>query len=122
MPLLEAKGLTKIFGALSAVNNVDLTAEKGVTHSIIGANGAGKTTLFNLLAGAIIPTRGHIIFQGSDIASLKVHERCKKGIGRSFQITVALFPVTHNAMPPYTILPTHQRELLSFVKMPFLGL
>jgi ABC-type branched-subunit amino acid transport system ATPase component len=87
MKLLETKGLTKQFGALTAVNNIDLTIEKGVIHSIIGPNGAGKTTLFNLFAGAITPTRGNIIFQGRNIETLKVHERCRKGIGRSFQIT-----------------------------------
>jgi len=78
MALSEAKGLKKTFGALIAVNNVDLTIEKGLIHSVIGPNGAGKTTLFNLLAGVIISTRGEIIFQGSDISSLKVHERCKE--------------------------------------------
>ena len=87
MALLETNALTKAFGALIAVDNVNLTVEEGMIHSIIGPNGAGKTTFFNLLAGVITPTRGNIIFQGSDISSLKVHERCEEGIGRSFQIT-----------------------------------
>ena len=91
MTLLEAKGLTKTFGALTAVNNVDLTVEKGVIHSIIGPNGAGKTTLFNLLAGVYQATSGTIIFQGRDITSFKLFKRSRIGVGRSFQIT-SIFP------------------------------
>jgi len=91
MTLLEAKGLTKTFGALTAVNNVDLTVEKGVIHSIIGPNGAGKTTLFNLLAGVYQATSGTIIFQGRDITSSKLFTRSRIGVGRSFQIT-SIFP------------------------------
>ena len=91
MTLLEAKGLTKTFGALTAVNNVDLTVEKGVIHSIIGPNGAGKTTLFNLLAGVYQATSGTIIFQGRDITSSKLFKRSRIGVGRSFQIT-SIFP------------------------------
>jgi len=91
MTLLEAKGLTKTFGALTAVNNVDLTVEKGVIHSIIGPNGAGKTTLFNLLAGVYQATSGTIIFQGRDITSFKLFTRSRIGVGRSFQIT-SIFP------------------------------
>jgi len=91
MTLLEAKGLTKIFGALTAVDNVDLTVEKGVIHSIIGPNGAGKTTLFNLLAGVYQATSGTIIFQGRDITSSKLFTRSRIGVGRSFQIT-SIFP------------------------------
>ncbi|HDM77646.1 MAG TPA: ABC transporter ATP-binding protein [Deltaproteobacteria bacterium] len=91
MTLLETKGLTKAFGALVAVSEVDLTVEKGVIHSIIGPNGAGKTTLFNLLSGVYPPTSGAIRFQGRDITSLKLFKRSRIGIGRSFQIT-SIFP------------------------------
>lgn len=91
MTLLEAKGLTKTFGALTAVNNVNFTVEKGVIHSIIGPNGAGKTTLFNLLSGVYQPTSGNIKFQGRDITSTKLYERSRIGVGRSFQIT-SIFP------------------------------
>ena len=91
MALLETKGLTKSFGALNAVSDVDLTVEKGVIHSIIGPNGAGKTTLFNLLSGVYQPTSGNIKFQGKDITSSKLYERSRIGVGRSFQIT-SIFP------------------------------
>lgn len=87
MPLLETKALTKTFGALIAVDNVDLTVEKGRIYSIIGPNGAGKTTLFNMLAGVYAPTSGTVTFQGKDITSLKVFERSHVGIGRSYQVT-----------------------------------
>ncbi len=91
MPLLETKGLTKAFGALVAVDQVDLTVEEGAIHSIIGPNGAGKTTLFNMLAGVYPPTSGTVLFQGKDITSLGVFERSHIGIGRSYQIT-SIFP------------------------------
>ena len=87
MSLLETKALTKTFGALIAVDNVDLTVEKGTIHSIIGPNGAGKTTLFNMLAGVYAPTSGTVTFQGKDIASLKVFKRSLVGISRSYQVT-----------------------------------
>lgn len=91
MGLLEAKTLTKAFGALIAVNQINLIVEKGMIHSIIGPNGAGKTTLFNLLAGVYTPNSGVITFEGKEITSLKVHERSHIGIGRSYQIT-SIFP------------------------------
>ena len=91
MVLLETRGLTKAFGALVAVNRVNLAVEEKITHSIIGPNGAGKTTLFNLLAGIYPPTSGSIKFQGADITPLEVFRRSHIGIGRSFQ-TTSIFP------------------------------
>jgi len=67
MPILEVKGLTKRFGGLVAVNNVDLTVEQGEIFAMIGPNGAGKTTLFNLVAGLYKPTSGQIIFNGRSV-------------------------------------------------------
>ena len=91
MALLETRGITKAFGALRAVDDVNLTVEEGTIHSIIGPNGAGKTTLFNMLAGVCPPTAGRVVYRGNDITSLKVYERSLIGIGRSFQIT-SIFP------------------------------
>ncbi|NLA41971.1 MAG: ABC transporter ATP-binding protein [Smithella sp.] len=68
-----------------------MTVKEKTIHSIIGPNGAGKTTLFNLLSGVYIPTSGIIIFRGQDITSLKLFERSKVGLGRSYQIT-SIFP------------------------------
>jgi branched-chain amino acid transport system ATP-binding protein len=67
MPILEVKGLTKRFGGLVAVNNVDLSVEQGEIFAMIGPNGAGKTTLFNLVAGLYKPTSGQIIFNGRSV-------------------------------------------------------
>ena len=91
MALLETQNLTKSFGALVAVSDANLQVEAGKVHSIIGPNGAGKTTLFNLLAGIFPPTSGTILFEGRDISALKLHERAKIGIGRSYQVT-SIFP------------------------------
>jgi branched-chain amino acid transport system ATP-binding protein len=89
--LLETQNVTKSFGALAAVSEANLQVEAGKVHSIIGPNGAGKTTLFNLLAGIFPPTSGIILFEGRDISALKLHERAKIGIGRSYQVT-SIFP------------------------------
>ena len=91
MPLLQTDRLTKSFGALMAVCEVNLTVTAGTVHAIIGPNGAGKTTLFNLLAGVFPPSEGEIVFDGSDISRLKVHQRSRIGIGRSYQVT-SIFP------------------------------
>lgn len=85
--ILETKGVTKEFGALTAVHEVELSVEAGTTHAIIGPNGAGKTTFFNLLTGFLEPTRGHIRFKGHEITSLPVHKISHLGLSRSFQIT-----------------------------------
>ncbi len=94
MPLLETKALRKSFGALLAVNDINLAIEKEMVHSIIGPNGAGKTTLFNLLAGAYAPTSGTITFNGKDITPLKTFQRSRIGIGRSYQITTLFSELT----------------------------
>jgi len=90
-PLLRTEGLTKSFGALTAVNDVSLAVEAGSLHSIIGPNGAGKTTLFNLLTGQYAPTAGRIVFDGADIAGTPPHVIAHRGIARSFQRT-NIFP------------------------------
>ncbi len=90
-PIIEAKKLSKDFGALRAVNEVDLKVYPGQIHSIIGPNGAGKTTLFNLLTGFIRSTQGEIFFEGENITGLEPHIISKKGLARSFQIT-SIFP------------------------------
>jgi len=91
MVLLETINLTKQFGALQAVKDVNLRIEERTIHSVIGPNGAGKTTLFNTVAGTSLPTSGKIYFQGNDITNSKVYERSHIGIGRSYQVT-SLFP------------------------------
>jgi branched-chain amino acid transport system ATP-binding protein len=89
--ILETKGLCKNFGALRAVDLVDLQIARGRVHSIIGPNGAGKTTLFNLLTGFLPVTHGKILFNGAEITHVQPHRISKMGIARSFQIT-SIFP------------------------------
>jgi len=89
--ILETKDLCKNFGALRAVNIVNLQVAEGRVHSIIGPNGAGKTTLFNLLTGFLPTTHGKVFFNGAEITNLPPHRISKMGIARSFQIT-SIFP------------------------------
>src|SRR4030067_312879 len=89
--IFETINLRKEFGALVAVDNVNLKVRRNTLHAIIGPNGAGKTTFFNLLRGNLEPTSGHVIFKGRDITHQPVHRTIHFGIGRSFQIT-NIFP------------------------------
>src|SRR5262249_29567510 len=91
MPLVRTEGLTKAFGALTAVDAVSLDVQEGSLHSVIGPNGAGKTTFFNLLTGQLAPTSGRIVFDGKDIAGTPPHRVAHLGIARSFQRT-SVFP------------------------------
>jgi branched-chain amino acid transport system ATP-binding protein len=86
VPLLECAGLTKRFGALAAVEHVDLAVEKGEIRAVIGPNGAGKSTLFNCITGTLRPTAGRVRFAGEDITGLPVHEAAQRGISRTFQL------------------------------------
>ena len=92
MTILKTEKLTKHFGAMSAVSNVDLVVKKGEIHSIIGPNGAGKTTLFNMLAGTFPSTSGRIWFEDQEITGKKPFEISHLGIARSYQVT-NIFPV-----------------------------
>ena len=91
MSLLETKKLTKSFGGLTAVDNVNFEVAKGELRAIIGPNGAGKTTFFNLIAGRLAPTEGEIWFKGENITHIPPYHITKKGIGRSYQVT-NIFP------------------------------
>lgn len=85
--LMKVEGLTKSFGGLTAVKEVDFEIKRGEILGLIGPNGAGKTTLFNLLTGFIAPEAGSILFKGEDITGLAPpHRVCDKGIGRTFQV------------------------------------
>jgi branched-chain amino acid transport system ATP-binding protein len=83
--LLEAVDVRKEFGGLVAVNDVDFTIPTGAIVSLIGPNGAGKTTFFNMLTGVYRPTRGRIVFDGTDVTGKPPHAITKLGIGRTFQ-------------------------------------
>jgi len=85
MPLLEVEGLSKQFGGLAALSDVDFTVDRGEIVGLIGPNGAGKTTLFNLITGILEPSRGTIRFNGQDITQAKPDETVRLGIARTFQ-------------------------------------
>lgn len=85
MKILEAKGITKTFGGLTAVNNVDFHINQGEIVGLIGPNGAGKTTFFNIVTGVYEPTDGEINFLGKAIHGLKPYEITAEGISRTFQ-------------------------------------
>ena len=92
--VLATEALTKRFGELTAVDGVDLRVERGEFRSVIGPNGAGKTTLFDLITGAQRPTSGSVRFDGEDVTALAPHERVRRGLGRSFQITTVFSGLT----------------------------
>jgi len=86
MALLHVNHLTKHFGGLAAVQNVNFEIGRGEIVSLIGPNGAGKTTIFNLLSGIYSPDKGEIRLDGEDLVGRKPFEICHRGIGRTFQI------------------------------------
>lgn len=85
--LLSARGLTRRFGGLLAVSDVDFDVPEGQVRALIGPNGAGKSTLVGLLSGRISATAGTVSFAGEDITALPAHRRIAKGMAYTFQIT-----------------------------------
>ncbi len=100
MRILEGQGVTKHFGGLAAVSNVDFYVDQGEIVGLIGPNGAGKTTLFNLTSGALPLSSGEIRFKGQKLNGLKPHKICKMGVSRTFQETkvFADMPVLQNVL------------------------
>lgn len=90
-PLIETRGLTLHFGGLRAVDGVNFTLNSGEIHALIGPNGAGKTTFVSLLSGRRLPQSGTILLDGEDISALPAHQRVRRGIAYTFQIT-SIFP------------------------------
>jgi branched-chain amino acid transport system ATP-binding protein len=83
--ILETQGLSKNFGGLCAVADVNISVFRGEILGLIGPNGAGKTTFFNVIAGMYKPSAGKVLFKSEDIAGLPPHRVCWKGIARTFQ-------------------------------------
>ncbi len=73
MAFLEVRGLTKMFGGLTAVNQLDFDVFQGEILGLIGPNGAGKTTIYNLISGALKPTRGKVFYKGQNITGISCH-------------------------------------------------
>jgi ABC-type branched-subunit amino acid transport system ATPase component len=88
--MLELKGVSKAFGGLQVISNLDFQVDEHEIVSVIGPNGAGKTTLFNLVTGVYTPDEGEILFEGESIAGLTPHQISRRGIARTFQ-TLRLF-------------------------------
>src|SRR6187551_3066369 len=89
-PLLDLRRLRKAYGALVVTDDVSLDVAAGELHAIIGPNGAGKTTLIHQISGLARPDSGRIIFHGQDVTGLPMHQRSRRGLVRSFQITSIL--------------------------------
>src|SRR5262249_57498563 len=85
-PVLRTERLTRRFGGLTAVNNVNFQVNRDEIRAIIGPNGAGKSTLFNCLTGVLPPSSGRILFNGEDITSLPPHRISLNGIPPSYPI------------------------------------
>lgn len=83
--LLETEKLSRVYGGVVAVNEVDFRVQEGLITGLIGPNGAGKTTLFNNMTGLDTPTNGKVLFEGKDITGKKANEICRLGIARTFQ-------------------------------------
>src|SRR5581483_10545668 len=84
--LLQVANTSKSYGALKVIDRLTLDLRAGETLGILGPNGAGKTTLFNLISGDVRPDAGQVSLEGRDITALPPHQRCRLGIGRSYQI------------------------------------
>jgi branched-chain amino acid transport system ATP-binding protein len=85
-PLLRVEGVSRNFGALQAVDALSFEVDEGESLGILGPNGAGKSTLFNLISGEIRPSAGAIRLRGRELTHLPSYERCRLGIGRTYQI------------------------------------
>jgi ABC-type branched-subunit amino acid transport system ATPase component len=83
--MLELRNLSRHFGGVKAVDQLDLTVRRGEILGLIGPNGSGKSTTVNLITGVYLPTAGDVIFQGQDISKLAPHQRCELGLARTFQ-------------------------------------
>ncbi|MDL9999733.1 ABC transporter ATP-binding protein [Variovorax sp. J22P240] len=86
MPLLSLHAVSKSYGALKVTDDITLAVTEGETLGILGPNGAGKTTLFNLISGDVRVDAGRVEYEGRDVTTLKPHQRCHAGIGRSYQV------------------------------------
>mgnify|MGYP001197183495 CR=1 FL=1 len=90
-PLLEARGITKGYGRIPVLQDVDLTIGERESHVVMGPNGAGKSTLFKTLSGEIFPSAGTVRFDGADVSRVPAWRRTRLGFGRTFQVA-RVFP------------------------------
>jgi branched-chain amino acid transport system ATP-binding protein len=93
-PALETTGLCRSFGSLVVAGDINFALRPGARHALIGPNGAGKTTFINLLTGQLAPSAGTVRLAGEDVTALKVHQRVRRGLARTFQINTLLREMT----------------------------
>ena len=91
---LRLEGVTRVFGALTAIENVSFSVAAGERRAVIGANGAGKTTLFNVVTGDYQATRGRVLFFGEDVTTTPPHERIRMGMRRTYQSSLLFRDLT----------------------------
>ena len=124
--ILETQKVSKSFGKLQALWEVDFEVAEGKIFGIAGPNGAGKSTLFNVIAGTFPPSSGRIIYDGSDISSLKAHRICHLGLARTFQVpqTFTTLSVYDNVRVGATFGGNASRDLKEKIEetIEFLGL
>jgi branched-chain amino acid transport system ATP-binding protein len=124
--LLEGRKISKAFGGVRALHQVDFVVEPGTIVGLIGPNGAGKTTLFNAVAGAFKPTSGTVIFDGADVTGLPANAICRRGMARTFQVTrpfaamtclenVMVAAINRYPAKPRSFIETFAHEKLNFV-------
>ncbi|MGI9483311.1 MAG: ABC transporter ATP-binding protein [Hyphomicrobiales bacterium] len=85
---LELRGVSRTFGALAALTDITMTVKPGERRAVLGSNGAGKTTLFNCITGDFLPTTGTIRLFGEDVTTFPAHERIRRGLRRTYQISL----------------------------------
>jgi branched-chain amino acid transport system ATP-binding protein len=85
---LELRGVQKMFGALAAISDITMTVGSGERRAVLGSNGAGKTTLFNCVTGDFLPSSGTIRLFGEDVTTFPAHERVRRGLRRTYQISL----------------------------------
>lgn len=100
MGILVTEAMSKHFGGVKALSELDLDIKQGTVHGLIGPNGSGKTTAFNVISGVYAPTAGKVIFEGKDISGMKPYDIADLGISRTFQIpkTMTKMSVLDNVM------------------------
>jgi branched-chain amino acid transport system ATP-binding protein len=118
MSLLTVEGVSKSFGGLKAVSGATFALAEGELLGLIGPNGAGKTTLFHLISGFLRPDEGRVRYAGEDLAGLRPHDICQRGMVRTFQVTRP-FPrlsVTENVLVGAMERVSHRREALAIAE------
>lgn len=115
MALLEVKGVKRHYGAVKAVDGVDLSVEQGEVRAVIGPNGAGKSTLFSVIAGRAQPTAGDVAFDGKSLKGVAPHRVVERGIGVTFQVARIFDGMTLHENVLTAVL-VHQKQIRSMFR------